>query len=601
VIVVPRTGTRRALARREWRPLISRLPAFASVLRDADVRVFKVTLAVALLLITARVLAPFEVGKDQALQLQAAQRLLEGQGLTTHYFGGPHPLDVSRARDAAYLTWWPPSFSLFMALLLSVGLPLFVALKTVYGLTTLLGWVGWGIVIARFMSRPIRIGSRRYHVPLLVAPLLPIFTTPSWKGTDIFLWAGIPYIILSLLASAKRRSPYVLVSAAGFLFGLLVSIRYASAFVGLVALLILFQVNHPSYKSLLKLACVFVLSSLVFIGPTVLYIQAFSRTHSPVPDLINPASTLQMAPESTAGILRRLPVISILVVGSPLIERFCYIVGSNGLNYLVGAACLVVIFSVPFVLRGRASTPGVQEDLALSFSFLPAALVIFLLAVRLMSPGDFFGINRYYEPFSLCLVLICYEIVTKRPARLAVKAISGALVLAFAFYICMYLPASIFVPRERDSVVADVLSYTPARSNIGFASTSHDLRYPSDRIYTLKESSRLKVRELSRAHPGAIFFLANYSLYMYGSERFLETGLDFDLDFRRLPPPRFWHRAYTSEPIKVFWVLGLEASAGFVPESNRRLVYYDPVEKTRIFESDVPAGYTFSSKNGSHN
>src|SRR5262245_19744651 len=108
-------------------------------------RVFSIIIVSALVLIAARFVAPFEVGKDQSSQLEAAQNLVQGRGLTTTNDVAPASFDITVDPQPRYLTWWPPGFSLILAAFLDLGFSLLLSLKLIYTATTLVGWIGWGI------------------------------------------------------------------------------------------------------------------------------------------------------------------------------------------------------------------------------------------------------------------------------------------------------------------------------------------------------------------------------------------------------------------------------------------------------------------------
>lgn len=93
-------------------------------------------MATAVFLTLMRVFAPFEIGKDQAVQLEAARRLVSGLGLTSTYFVS-HSSDVSQRPTPKVLTWWPPGFSLIAAAFMWISLSLATGLRVVYGAVTL--------------------------------------------------------------------------------------------------------------------------------------------------------------------------------------------------------------------------------------------------------------------------------------------------------------------------------------------------------------------------------------------------------------------------------------------------------------------------------
>jgi hypothetical protein len=555
-------------------------------------RVLSIFLISAIIIILARLLAPFEVGKDQALQLEAAGRLSSGLGLTSTYFTTPHPADISTAPEPVHLTWWPPALSVLVAGFLALGIPLEVSLKMIYGVITLIGWIGWAIIASHFLAKPVTLGRRSYPVQFIIAAFLPIVATPLWQGTDIFLWAGIPLVALWLLRSRESGSfvPYIVL--AGLTFGFLYSVRYASAFLGLAALLILAQANLPNIKAVIKKSSVFIISSLLVIVPTLLYIKLFSRHDSVLPeyfDTLHKTSNLQ----ALLGLVNGTRVTSVLLFGSNLFY-LALLKLPTILSNAIGVCCFIAIILLPYIVlrRSAVSRKEYQKDIALTLSLLPLSLVVFLIASSLMARSHLFGIERYYKPLMLCCPLIFYEIAASKSLNRVLRGVSITFLFMFAFYICIFIPISGLSGERQARLVQTILSYTPSRSP-GQSSTSQAINYPSRQIYSLKENSRSKVRELAQAYPGAIFYLANQAYFIYETDSLHPDGAKPGITFRRLPRRVFWNSAFTSKPVRVFWVLDQDTRFDFVPDSNLKLVYSDPYEKTRILESEFPAGYRF--------
>jgi hypothetical protein len=237
--------------------------------------------------------------------------------------------------------------------------------------------------------------------------------------------------------------------------------------------------------------------------------------------------------------------------------------------------------------------------MALSLSFIPLSLIAFLVASTFMSGQALFGVPRYYWPASLCIVFILYEISSKRASGWVVKAASNAIILAFLLYVFAYVPALGLLPRKQSEFVEQVLGFTPSKTGtLDRPSTSQELGYPSYRMFSRKENSRSKIKELYETHPDSVFLvLENYVYYIY--DGFKDGGPVPGKDIRRLRGNdwKYWQQAYTSKPVKVFWVLDhisksvKKENLSFIPESNLRTVYLDEFEKTLILESDFPADH----------
>ena len=571
--------------------LYSRFPALFRGLDGKDHRVFGVLVISAMLITGARTIAPFEVGKDQGSQLETAQRFVHGLGLTTTKAAPRDSYNISVVPPTTYLTDWPPGLSLLVVPFLYLGLSLLSALKIVYATVTIIGWIGWAVIVSHSIARPT--GSRKtyFGIHLIVLALLPIFLTPGWQGTDIFLWAGIPFILLCLFGIGKNAPTLSAIALAGLLFGALCAMRYTSLFIGLAAMLILFQKSYPAITTFLKRFSVFLVAAFTVLLPLTIHLKSHSQS---LTTLAVDASAAEQHLSFFGTFLRDLPVSSSLVLGHPLLAQVIYKLNIDWLLYAVGIITLTIILLWPVFLwrTSAASESNTKDDLALSLSFLPPSLVIFLVAIGVATQPIYLNTARYYEPIALCGVLISYEIATRRTTQGLVKKASQAIVLVFVLYLCVFLPARAFSRERKSLLVMDVLSFTPSRIP-KYQSTSQEVKYPSWRLYSEKETSRIKVMELIREYPGALVYAQHYGAFVY-------DGLEGKPGntFRPFPNVDFWKRAYTTQPLKVFWVLDQKTPLDFIPASNQKLVFSDSFEKIKILVSDLPAGPIFSEATG---
>ena len=166
---------------------------------------------------------------------------------------------------------------------------------------------------------------------------------------------------------------------------------------------------------------------------------------------------------------------------------------------------------------------------------------------------------------------------------------SLAIVALFTAYTLIFNTALFFIPERRGQLVQSVLAFTPANSPRQ-NSTSKDIGYLGWGLYSWKESSRQKVKQLYEAHPDALFFAQEYPLHIYDRIQGGPAPGEKLIDY---PGANYLKQAYTSRPIKVFWVMASETQLTFIDESHLKLVHFDPVEDTKIYESDLPAGYKF--------
>jgi hypothetical protein len=574
--------------------LLDRLLTFLSVFKSQDRLVFSVMVMSAVLLTAARTVAPFEVKSDQATQLEVAQRLIQGMGITTTNAPPWVPGDVFPEPRAQYLTDWPPGFSLLVAAFLYIGMPLLVTLQIIYASTTIAGWIGWAIIASYVIARPSAYGKLFSFIHLAVCALMPILFTPWWGGTDLFLWAGVPFVFMCCFGIGGRQPSLLSIGFAGLLFGSLFAMRYTSLFVGLAATLVLIQVSYPRIKILLTRLTVFGLSALTLMLPVVLFLmhgQSSKKVSLTTPSAVgvdipkvddHPRNLL------SAGryIVRGLHYTSILVLGHPLLQQIIYTLKVNWLAYLTGIISLTIILSLPLLLWRSASENGlkVKDDVTLGLSFLPLSLVAFLIATAFATWPYYLEVTRYYEPVGLCGIFIFYRLANRRGIHQIVKRASQAILLMFIAYVCLYSPALAFTQR-RASLVISILGFTP--STFRYQSTSQEIEYPGHRLYARKESTRENVKQLYKDHPQAIFYTENYGYFIYDG---FQGGPVPGRNLRPLPTPAFWRHAYTTRPVKIFWVVDVGTPLRFLPDSNKRLIFSDPIERTEILVSDFPVG-----------
>lgn len=567
--------------------LNARLNTVIHYFNGRDRLVFGVILMSAFLLTAARIIAPFEVKNDQGTQLEVAQRLVQGQGLTTNNRIPSDSYDIATIPPPIYLTDWPPGFSVLVAAFLYLGLPLLAALKIIYAVVTLIGWIAWGGIASHFLARPVF--SKGFSwIHLIVVALLPILFTPWWGGTDIFLWAGIPLTFMGVFGFGRNQPSLLSIALAGLLFGLLCAMRYSSFFLGLAAILILFQVSYPHIKTFLKRFAVFTFATLAVMLPVGVHLLRHAQP-SNTTEVETLASAAEPSPlwEHLRYFLDGLPVTSNLVVGHPILERIIYSLHINWLTFSFGIVSLTVILSLPFLLaRSEAATAlKTRDDMALGFSFIPFSLVVFLVGVGLATQPFYLHIRRYYEPALLCGIFICYEIAFRRTTHRLINSSSRAIVLMFMLYVCLFLPTLAFTARK-DSLAIYVLSFTPSKTH-KYQSTSQELSYPSLRLYSRKENSRAKVKELYKEHPEALFYVETYGYFIYDG---FEGGPVAGKNFRPFPSVDYLRRAFTTKPVKIFWIVNQKRPLLFVPDSNKQLVFSDPFEQIKIVASHFPAG-----------
>ena len=554
-----------------------------------NLTVFWILMISALVVIGARVIAPFQVGKDQGSQLEAAIHLADGKGLTTTAVA-PSSYDITETPDAKYLTWWPPGFSLIVATFLAMGLPLLLTLKLIYASISLIGWIGWGIIISHFVTDPVAFRGRTYPTHLALAALLPVFFTLSWSGSDIILWAGIPFVFLALVKQVRPDASYKSVVLAGLLFGLLYAIRYASLFLALAALLILLQVQFPNYGRSVKRFSVFLLSALVLIIPTYLYTKFYASGVSGITDHASVDSIIYTPGMLIKWIFLKLPMTWNLVLGFPLLDQILLRINSYWLFYVTGIMSAAILLALPLILikSKNRTRHRFQDDMGLSLSLLLISLPVFLIVVDTIVRSGLLGIRRYYDPVVFCGVLIFYQLATSRMTWQIVARASLCVVIAFLAYLCLYSPAQGFTKERNGLLVRTVLGYLPP-NNTRYNATSYNVSYPSYTMFSSRESSKQKMKELYKADPDAIFFVEEYGYFAY--DCFSNGDPTPGTRVRVLPNRDYWNQAYTPRPVKVYLVVNQKTDLDFLRGNDRQLIFSDPIEKTKILGAQLLPGH----------
>ena len=569
----------------------------------------RIILIAACCITLVRSLGAFEIDIDQAIQLEAAERFTRGLGLTSTYFGS-HPLDLVKPTTAENLTWFPPGFSLLIAGLTSLGLSLLASLRILYVSLTLAGWCGWALIAEKLWRQEAKHRERVAAGVLLLAVLAPIFLTPPWTGTDIFLWAALPCLVFWLVGSEQGR-PYLRAGASGLLVGGLYSVRYGAGFLLVAGVMLITQATLPDVRAAVRRLAIFTAAGSVGIVLTMVYLARVSNQE--IPGYVQPVSHFSDFAREVDLMITSLPAASTGLIGSPLLFKVTEKIQWRPLTYGISIICLVALLLMPVITLRRLGQPGTKppDNVATSLALLPLGLVLFLTTMSILAPLEgqsLLGITRYYTPVSLCGVLVWALFTRRRTDGRYLQLAGRAVLVVFVAYYCAYLPALAFLRHDYVPIARAVLGTTPPRSAQNM-STSQHLGFPSNTLYSVKETSRHKVAELNRVFPDAVFYIDNYHHYVYGWDRM--NGPVPGRDLRRFLQPRtsvrrgdaprvpgasiatgldFWRAAQVSRPLRVFWVLNAPHAVDFLPATNRRLVFEDPYEHTTILVSQFAAG-----------
>jgi hypothetical protein len=133
------------------------------------------------------------------------QNLLKGNGLSIYSLEGED--DLARPNKLITLTHFPAGYSLFAAALLTMGFSVAAVLKVGGAAGTILGWWGWARLAYPFFSEGLERGRIWRYAGSAVAICSPLLFTPHWYGTDILLWAALPWVLGWVVRASDENAP----------------------------------------------------------------------------------------------------------------------------------------------------------------------------------------------------------------------------------------------------------------------------------------------------------------------------------------------------------------------------------------------------------
>ena len=188
----------------------------------------------------ARLFNPIPMSLDLAFQIQAAQNLLAGHGLSVFSRYAP---DVAAPSGLVLLTVFPSGYSLFTAAILALGGSEGIAVRSLAVAGTMLGWWGWGMLAYPFFSEKMERTVVWKWAGFLIALSTPLLFTASGAGTDLFLWAAVPWVLIWVVRGSNEEAPGAarFDLMAGAVCGLASLMRYASLFLAAYAVLLILR------------------------------------------------------------------------------------------------------------------------------------------------------------------------------------------------------------------------------------------------------------------------------------------------------------------------------------------------------------------------
>ena len=560
-------------------------------------------LAGAAVVTMARLLHAAQPGGDQGFQIVAAHNLLAGLGLSVYAHPGP---DLADPASLYKLTHFPAGYSLIAVAAFAAGLGVGALIKLLGAGATMLGWWGWARLAQPFLVGGAERGRVWSWAAVVIAVITPVLFTDTWSGTDIFLWASVPWVLEWLRRGAdenvRRHRSYDIL--AGALCGFALLMRYASLFlVAYAAAVIIWQARwRPPLIVRRSLALAMGLLPAVIVQVYFSYFaanEAVSTGHSywSAPGGLTFNMTVQAAAERFLYGVTLLGVANytwafwvpgrfqtLLVPGVP--------VGSWQLAVVALCALALVWTFGRFYVESR----NPARDSRLLALGLFAAVPITLLLAMTFGRYDYVSDRRYYYTLIPLSVLAAYSVAFGRVGRGLVPRIAqigcglytGGYVLLAVAYVCLLLTPTPIGRTQRQKLIASELAPWPSTAV----------------TYELSEARQF-VMQLLREEPNTLLLTSRLLAFNWDPEvdqsRVHTMGCR-SLDATRVTGPLriVMHTVDQGHPEQLWYYDGTESGGTMRPAtcfdglSNVRLLRRFPNEGFKVLESRVATGEEIS-------
>jgi hypothetical protein len=377
-----------------------------------------------------------ELGYDLTWQIEAGQNLLAGHGLSIYRHEGP---DLAEPARLFTLTHFPAGFSLLTAALLSLGASLPIVVKVQGAAATMLGWWGWGRFGDGLLSSDATQRPLWRWIGVAIAVVTPLRYTPLWSGTDIVLWAAVPWVLLWVTSRNDRLD-----LAAGAVCGLCVLMRYASLFLlAYVGVVIVWQ-SLPRVPVLIRrsillgLGCAPAIAAQLYINEVLASVPA------------RPGG-LEIGEHNAGFIAHR------FWEGVSLLGKFNYtwlfwLPGQaldfftqpdSGLPWRAAILAAVCLGFVVSLARYPLGPLAAGKDLRIVALGLFLVLPVVLWACTMLSYSTFMADPRYYWSLVPLAVLFTFALASRRPLATAPAVGAGIYVTG---YLVMTIAGLLLLP-----------------------------------------------------------------------------------------------------------------------------------------------------------
>ena len=413
-------------------------------------------LCAAAVVVVLRFLSAVDLGYDLTWQLQAAQHLLAGKGLSVYWGRG---LDLAEPLKLVTLTHFPCGYSVFAAALIAMGASVGVVVKVLGAVGTMLGWSGWGKLAYPFFSAGLQRSPVWQWAGLAIAMVSPLLFTPPWQGTDIFLWAAAPWVVDWVVRASDEHVPggRWLDGLTGALSGLCVLMRYASLFLVVYAAgLILWQSRRRLLVWTRRWAC-FGLGLL----PALALQGSINYVLSNTP--ANPGGWI--FDRGLGGVIRRVwdgvPLLS--TVNYPWVFWLPGRIGellSHGARpwpWQLGITVAVLVLLVLVAKLYGRGLAGAPQDPRRGALGLFVVLPLVLWGCMMFGATDYVADRRFYWPLLPLSVFVVYSLASLTGGGTERSGLSSILHIFGVVYLTGYIAMSLaglvlwFVPGELGS------------------------------------------------------------------------------------------------------------------------------------------------------
>ena len=552
-------------------------------------RLISLWLCSAAVVTIARILHAADLGYDLTLQIQAAQNLLEGNGLSIYSLTGED--DLAKPSQLITLTQFPSGYSFCSAALIAMGFNVGAVIKACGAAATILGWWGWGKLAYAFFREAWEHGRVSRWAGSAIAIGSPLLFTPPWKGTDIFLWAAVPWVLGWIVRASDENASrgLWLDGLAGVVCGFCVLMRYASLFLVIYAgFLILCQsrrVTVLAWRWTAFGAGLFPLVALQF------YLNQFVSTVEATP------SGVIFNRDVLAGVkylwqgLRFLTSANFAAVWwmphkavTLLTQR------AEQAPWVIGATFAVFALPLLFAVKlGYRRLSAASRDVRVAAAGLFVAVPMFLWACGAMFGPFYATVTRYYTPVLPLAVFVAYAFAFIQ--RKDESKIQGLVRMASLGYLTGYL---CIVAAE--VVLLPLPGTWASNQREKFLGTFELRRWPSMKLNYEFSAARRYVLALLKEKPDTVL-VTNQEQWYYS---------DPSLDRSRLHSLAGLRASYVSgparilimageppfeEPVEALYELGKIRRVGYFEHfPDLHLLKRFPEEHVKILEARIPDG-----------